>query len=100
MLKIKDKKAPSTKNGAKGISLFIEYFFERNIRKIPMIAPDQKERTATPNILPIPTSQPIPKASFASPRPIHLPPDTSQIKARGKAINMPDKNCQMEGICG
>ena len=43
-------------------------------------APIQKAKTIAEKPYLIPKSQPIPSASFPSPRPIHLPPETSQRK--------------------
>lgn len=91
---------PKTKNGANGISLFIEYLLERNINKSPTIAPDQNENTTLEKILLIPINQPSPTASFASPRPIHFPLETNHNNANGAEITSPDINSQTEGMCG
>ena len=104
MKKFKPKKkaiiAPKTKNGAKGISVFIEYFFEKIRSTIPTKAPVQKAKTKPESPCASPKSQPKPKASFASPSPIQTPLEKSQIKAKGRAINNPDKSSKIEGKCG
>lgn len=95
-----ERKTPKTKNGAKGISLFIPYFFEKSKRNIPTIAPDQKAKTPAESNIPYPKSHPKLRESFASPKPIQVPLEISQIKAKGNAKNIPDKNCNKDGICG
>ena len=55
----------------------------------PTMAPRMKEKktAATPRIGP--KSQPIPSANFTSPKPIHLPYDTSHNKKSGNAAQGP-----------
>jgi len=77
------------KKGANGISLFILYFLENKIRKIPNKAPVQKEITTPEIALLRPTSQPNPKTNLASPRPIQAPLDINHSKAKGRAITIP-----------
>ena len=102
---MKARNAPKTKNGAKGISLFILIlspfflFLERMIRAKPIIVPDQKAITRPDSALVRPNSQPMPRANLASPKPIHLPEDISQKMAKGDAINKPDKNSKIDGMC-
>ena len=101
---MKATNAPKTKKGAKGISLFIPIlpiflFFERTTRQIPTMAQDQKAITKPDNAPERPKSQPMPRANLASPNPIHLPEDISQKKAKGNAMNTPDRNSRTVGIC-
>ena len=63
------------------------------------MAPDQKAITKAERALAKPKSHPMPRASFASPNPIHLPLEINQKKAKGNAINKPDRNSEIVGIC-
>ena len=91
-LKIKTINAPITKNGAKGISLFIPCNFFVIISKTPMIAPDQKASTADESTPLIPSKKPSPSASFASPSPIQDPREKSHKRAKGIAMTKLPKN--------
>ena len=90
-------KVPSIKNGAKGISVFIlilpsapfNCFFERNITLKLTIDPIQNARIIAERPKYIPSIHPRPSISFASPSPIHLPPETSHRIANGNANNGP-----------
>ena len=96
---------PKTRNGAKGISVFIDSRGKKDSKPgvfvlsvSPSASPasfDKKRKSIMPKDAaapiqklyiiavapaPSPKSQPMPSASFASPRPIHLPPETSHSK--------------------
>lgn len=87
------------KNGAKGISVFMFIFrLEKNIIARLTIAPIQNESVSMARVCIGPSIQPIPKISFASPRPIHLPRDTSHKRANGKAKSGPDTSAKSDGI--
>ena len=78
---------PSTRKGAKGISLFIVRDLRRRNKDrdkapSPQNAPTQKEKITAVIPRDIPSNQPIPRASLASPSPIQRPPETSQKKAK------------------
>lgn len=90
---------PKTKNGAKGISLFIPCFFEKAIKNNPIIAPDQNATTTPLKARESPSNHPSPNASFASPRPIQVPFDISHTRAKGNEINIPDENSRIDGKC-
>ena len=104
-LKKKAIVAPMIKNGAKGISVFIpilmillfDTFFEKKIKNNPKIAPIQNEIMIAERATEGGNIQPIPRISFASPKPIHLPLETSQSKAKGKAKIGPDKILSRDG---
>ncbi len=100
MCKLKRKAiiVPKTKNGAKGISLFILCFLERRTRAMPKTAPIQKAKTIPDKASDVPRSHPKPRASLASPKPIQVPEETSHIKAKGKATMGPERNCIKLGI--
>lgn len=85
------KNVPSTKYGANGTSLFIPYFLKKT-DTTPIIDPLQKARARLERATEKPSNQPIPIASLASPKPIHRPRETSQNKAKGELINIPDRN--------
>ena len=65
-----------------------------------MIDPDQKAKTMPESAIGIPRSQPMPRASLASPKPIQAPFDTNQKKAKGKAMSGPARNSHSPGMCG
>src|SRR3990167_6470934 len=82
-LKNSATREPKIRNGAKGISLFIVRDWRLKYNKTnPTIAPLQKARSIALTLACAPRSQPKPKTSLASPKPIHLPPDTNQSKAK------------------
>ena len=88
---------PKTKNGPNGIALFILYFFFCKINNIiPMIAPVQNAARMAVTPLAIPSSHPIPNASFASANPIHRPRETIKRKAKKAKRTTPDIICQLE----
>lgn len=100
------KKVPITKYGAKGISLFIPKLpkfdlkiLENKIRLMPTIAPIQKAKATADMATAKPSIQPSPRASLASPSPIHLPEDKSQHKKNGRAIKNPVAIESIDGIC-
>ena len=70
----------------------LEAILEIRIPKIPIIAPDQKAKTVPEKIIGHPKNQPKPIANFASPKPINLPLDNNQSKAKGKEITKPERN--------
>ena len=47
----------------------------------------------------MPSSQPRPRTSLASPKPIHLPLDTTQSRANGNARMGPANSIESDGIC-
>src|SRR3989344_364742 len=91
----------ATMNGPNGTSLFIVYELATLPRAIPHLlsaamidgsgrsmptltsAPSTKERTSARNPPRGPRSQPMLRASFASARPIHLPPESAQRESCG-----------------
>src|SRR3990167_186757 len=89
------------RNGANGTSLFIVRFFRRKGKKFRAppsdlnlesaisvtltTAPIQKPKITPETPKESPRNHPIPKTSLASPNPIHLPPETSQIRKNGRA---------------
>ena len=77
------KKVPVTKNGPKGISDF-KVFLPKAIRINPTIAPIEKAKNKATKMLGYPKTNPIRKANFMSPTPIHLPREI-RIKNRKKA---------------
>lgn len=89
--KKKTVRSPRMRNGANGISLLIVRFFpvkfnfckESNARLTA--APIQKPKITADIPETNPRNHPIPSASFASPSPIHRPPERSHIKKKGKA---------------
>ena len=98
MLKKKTIKALAIKNGANGISVFIEIFL-RVISKtiILIIVPIQKESTMQASPEDKPKIQPRPSMSLASPKPIHFPLEISQRRANGEASNGPAMTEDHEG---
>ena len=85
--------------GAKGISLLNEslsldiFIFCKNISIRLKAAPIQKANTIAYTPPENPRRNPTPIASFASPNPIHFPPDTSQRKAKkAKSIGPASKS--------
>ena len=82
------------RKGANGISVFKPiFFFEKNIISKLTIDPIQKDRVRAVSPSDIPSIQPIPKISLASPSPIHLPFDMNQIKAKGIQKSGPANIC-------
>ena len=75
-------------NGANGISLFKDrlnlesFIFCNNINIKLKPAPIQKASIMANTPPEKPSKKPTPIASFASPKPIHFPPDISQKKAK------------------
>jgi hypothetical protein len=92
------------RNGPKGISLFIVMclgyeFNEKNIiSATPTIAPIQKDNNTALPPRDNPRNHPIPRASFPSPKPIHLPPDTNHKIKNGKNSISPERNDTNVGI--
>ncbi len=91
-------------NGANGISLLKEslklaIFICCNIINIILqIAPIQKAIMMAKTPPEKPRSQPTPSASFASPKPIHFPPEISQKKAKkAKSIGPASKSKEIFG---
>ena len=80
----------SIRKGAKGISEerdSFEFFFvqyEYTSAQILYKAPIQKPRITVEIPHTSPNNAPIPKTNFASPKPIHLPLETSHRNANGK----------------
>lgn len=71
------------KNGPKGISDFKVFFF-KTIKIMETKAPIKKAKNKATKILGQPRINPINKANFMSPTPIHLPLETKTM-ARKKA---------------
>src|SRR3989344_2800982 len=89
----------SIRNGAKGISLFmLKYFRKKTKRKREMSPPIQKESRTAAYPEARPSRKPAPSMSLASPKPIHLPRETSQIRAKGAATRGPAKKDIKEGM--
>jgi hypothetical protein len=91
---------PKIRNGAKGISLLIVKFLfindndcnlDNKIKNIPKTDPIQNERIIAESPSTRPKNHPIPKANLASPKPIHLPSETSHKTANGVASIGPAK---------
>ena len=82
---------PVTKNGPKGTS-DLRVFFWLTINPTPIIAPIKKAKNKAAKIFGKPKINPIKKANFISPTPIHLPRDTKTIAkkkaAAPKALNI------------
>ena len=105
MAKKKTKNAPSARNGPNGISLFIvmprgtkdnrrgKNAAMRSVmsRKIAMRAPIQNASITAATPWEIPRSQPMPRESFASPKPIQRPWEKNQRSANGRARRGPAK---------
>lgn len=95
---------PNMRKGPKGISLFIvmrlpfEFNEKNSISMILMIAPIQKEIRIALAPSESPRNQPIPSASFPSPKPIHLPPEKNHSIKNGKNSIGPEKNGSKVGI--
>ena len=79
--KKKAVKVPVIKKGPKGTSDF-KVFLPDNINPIPIIAPRKKAKNKPTKILGNPKINPIKKASFMSPPPIHLPLEINTIKKK------------------
>lgn len=94
---IKAMKDARTKKGPKGSSLFREYLLEIIKSATPKRAPPQKAIRRAERAMGNPKSQPRPRMSLASPRPIHLPRDMSQSKAKGAASIMPERISRTPG---
>ena len=75
---------PVIKNGPKGNSLLIVFFFNI-ISPNPIIAPIKKARNKASSALGQPSKKPIKKASLISPTPIHLPRETRTINKKKPA---------------
>ncbi len=90
--------APKIRKGAKGISLLIVIrpFFKSN-NKIPAAAPIQKDMIIAEIPLEMPSKNPIPRASLASPNPIHFPEDANHRIKNGTARIGPAKMFIMAG---
>ena len=92
------------RNGPNGISLFIVSRFslkfnEKNIiSAIPATAPTQKDKMTALAPRDNPKNQPIPRASFPSPNPIHLPPEKNHNRKNGEKSIGPDRNGRKVGI--
>ena len=85
------KNVPAIKNGPKGISLF-KVFLLKIIPAVPIIAPKKNAKNNATRILGNPSKRPIKIASFTSPKPIHLPPETRKIaRKKPDAINTANK---------
>ena len=90
-------RAPTIRNGARGISVFPVIFRrERIIKKRLATVPSQKAKKIAVRPKTNPSNQPNPRTSLASPRPIHRPLETSQSKTKGRASNGPDKSAHLE----
>lgn len=91
-------------NGAKGISLLIVSFlldkfnFSNTSNPILNNAPIQKANIIEKIPPDIPRSQPIPRESFASPNPIHLPEETSQRPPKKANKTIPANKVRNPGI--
>ena len=74
-------------NGTSDFKLILSEEFRevllRIMRKTLHNAPSQKANITAEIPEMKPSNAPIPKTSLASPKPIHLPPDTSQSRAKG-----------------
>lgn len=85
-------KTPIIKNGAKGISDFMEYFLPASaIKNNPTIDPRQKAKIRANTPDESPRSQPIPKINFPSPMPINFPFEKYDNKTKGKANIGPER---------
>lgn len=90
-------------NGANGISLLIvrlfldKFNFSRaKIDKLTA-APIQNDKTIAKIPPEKPKSQPTPRASLASPKPIHFPEETSHKKAKKENRIGPDNKSKRAG---
>ena len=77
-------KVPVTKKGPKGTSDF-KVFLPEIISPNPIIAPIKKAKNKATKMFGQPRINPIRKASFISPTPIHLPLDIRTIKRKNAA---------------
>ena len=99
--KKKTARSPRIRNGAKGISLLIvrllpvKFNFCNKSKKMLTTAPIQKPRITADIPETNPRNHPIPRASLASPSPIHRPRDKSHIKAKGRARIGPANKSQL-----
>ena len=75
---------PATRNGPKGTSDFIFFFFKR-INPIPIIAPEKKATNKATKISIQPRKSPIKKASLMSPIPMPLPRVSRTIAKKNPA---------------
>ncbi len=85
----KQRTVAKTKNGAKGISWFFDFFISKI--KSPKTAPIQKEMRSAEKPEDMPSSHPIPKANLTSPKPIHLPLEKTHKRKSGSETKGPDK---------
>lgn len=79
-----------TRNGAKGISERNEYFRDSANKHIPTMPPIQNANNSALSPPVNPNSQPIPSASFTSPKPIHRPLEMPHNKKNGSATTTPE----------
>lgn len=86
------------KNGANGISVFIVILCEeKNMITKLTTAPIQNESVSIASPASGPSIHPRPRISFASPRPMSLPRDTSHSNANGNAKSGPDTSANSDG---
>lgn len=83
----KETKVPVAKKGPNGTS-DLSVFLAAIINPTPIIAPMKKAKNKATKIFGQPKINPIKKASFISPTPIHLPRDTNTtVKKKAAAPN-------------
>src|SRR3990167_943894 len=83
---------PRTRNGANGISLFIVKRLRGSNNKKRLGKKAVQNANITAEIPPeSPRNHPKPKASFASPSPIALPPERNHRRVNGSMMSGPAK---------
>lgn len=86
--------------GPKGISVFdLNFLYVENshITETPAAIQKASMRALIPRLIPV--NHPIPRTNFASPSPIHVPFDTNQSSANGRASSGPAAKAEILGTC-
>jgi len=83
---------PAIRNGANGISAFIPNRFEKRRGTITSV-PVQNASSIASVVMVGPKRNPIPNANFASPKPIHRPPEKNHKEPKKRNPPRPDKKC-------
>ncbi len=83
---------PKLKNGPNGILLLsVMFFLEKSNKKIPRIAPIQKEKIIAIRPFSNPSIHPAAKAIFESPKPIHRPREVIHSRKKKRKKDKPAK---------
>ncbi len=83
---------PKLKKGPNGILLLsVRFFREKSNKKIPRIAPVQKEKSIAKRPFSNPSIHPAAKAIFESPNPIQRPRETNHSRKKKRKKDKPAK---------